>query len=77
MIPLTLFVVIELLLTGMVMASLELRKVILHVPFMFLLSFYGMYKGFLPNNLNRFTNAIAYVLVIGILFLWNVIKVKD
>ena len=77
MFPLTIFVVMELLLTGMVMASLELRKVILHVPFMFLLAFYGMYKGMIPVNMNRFTNAIAYVLVIGIMFLWNVIKVKD
>jgi len=31
----------------------------------------------IPVNMNRFTNAIAYVLVIGIMFLWNVIKVKD
>ena len=77
MFPLTLFVIIELLLTGMVMASLELRKVILHIPFMFVLAYYGMYKGMTPANLNRFTNSIAYVLVIGIMFLWNVIKVKD
>ena len=77
MLPLAVFVVIELLLTGMVMASLELRKVILHVPFMYLLAFYGMYKGMIPVNMNRFTSTIAYVLVIGIMFLWNVIKVKD
>ena len=77
MFPLALFVIIELLLTGMVMASLELRKVILHIPFMFLLAFYGMYKGFLPTNMTRFTNSIAFVLVIGIMFLWNVIKIKD
>jgi hypothetical protein len=36
-----------------------------------------MYKGMIPVNMNRFTNAIVYVLVIGIMFLWNVIKVKD
>jgi hypothetical protein len=77
MYPLTLFVVIELLLTGMVMASLELRKVILHVPFMFILAFYGLYKGMIPANMNRIMTSIAYVLVIGIMFLWNVIKVKD
>ena len=77
MFPMTIFVIIELLLTGMVMASLELRKVILHIPFMILLAFYGMYKGMIPANMNRFTNTIAYLLVIGIMFLWNVIKVKD
>ena len=77
MFPMTFFVLIELLLTGMVMASLELRKVILHIPFMFILAFYGMYKGFVPCNMNRFVNTIAYALVIGIMFLWNVIKVKD
>ena len=75
--PLVFFVIIELFLTGMVMASLELRKVILHIPFMFLLAFYGMYKGFQPNNMNRFASSIAYVTVIGIMFLWNVIKVKN
>lgn len=77
MFPLAIFVFIELLLTGMVMASLELRKVILHIPFMFLLAFYGMYKGMVPANLKRFNSVIAYALVIGIMFLWNVIKVKD
>lgn len=77
MFPLAIFVIIELILTGMVMASLELRKVILHIPFMFLLAFYGMYKGFQPSNMNRITSSIAYVLAIGIMFLWNVIKVKD
>lgn len=77
MLPMTVFTLIELLLTGMVMASLELRKVILHIPFMFIIAFYGMYKGFIPSNMNRFINTIAYALVIGIMFLWNVIKVKD
>ena len=59
------------------MASLELRKVILHIPFMFIIAFYGMHKGFQPNNMNRLVNIVAYVLAIGIMFLWNVIKVKD
>lgn len=77
MLPLAIFVFIELLLTGMVMASLELRKVILHIPFMFIIAFYGMHKGFQPNNMNRLVNIVAYVLAIGIMFLWNVIKVKD
>lgn len=77
MFPLTIFVLIELLLTGMVMASLELRKVILHVPFMFILTFYGIYKGMNPANMTRIVNTMAYLLAIGIMFLWNVIKVKN
>lgn len=75
--PMTIFVLIELLITGLIMASLELRKVVLHIPFMFLLSFYGMYKGFIPCHLNRVTHTVCYILAIGIMFLWNVIKVKN
>jgi hypothetical protein len=76
LIPLVLFVIIELLLTGAILASLELRKVIVHIPFMYVLSFYGMYKGFVPNQITRFTMLPTYLFAVGVLLLWNVMKIK-
>lgn len=76
-VPITLFVLLELFLTGAVCASLELRKVVLHVPFMYIIAFYGMYKGFVPDSLTRLSSLTCYVFAIGVLFLWNVIKADN
>ena len=77
MIPIMMFVLVEMLSTGMTMASLELRKVLLHVPFMFTLIFYGLYKGFIPYKLTRLSTFACYIFAIGVMVLWNVIKVKN
>ena len=77
MIPISLFVLTEMLLTGVTMASLELRKVLVHIPFALMLSFYGLYKGFIPIKLTRASTLSCYLLAIGIMVLWNVIKVKN
>ena len=75
MIPLVLFVLFELLVTGLVCASLELRKVLLHIPFMYLLSFYGLYlRNKEYDSLQIFTFAKC-TFIVGIFFLWNVIRV--
>ena len=76
-IPIILFVLLELFLTGAVCASLELRKVILHIPFMYIIAFYGMYKGFTPDSLTRLSSFTCYIFAIGVLFLWNVIKADN
>ena len=76
LIPIILFIVIEMTLTGFIFASLELRKVIVHVPFMFILSFYGMYKGFVLNPMNRFSTFPIYLFAVGVMLLWNVMKIK-
>ena len=77
MIPFLLFILIEMLLTGAVCASLELRKVMLHVPFMYIVSFYGLYNVF-----TRFRNSnpavlISFLYTLGVTFLWNVIKADN
>lgn len=76
MAPLLVFVLMELLITGAILASLELRKVIIHVPFMYLVSFYGMYHGFIPAQPSRFKMLPCYLLAIGAMLMWNVLKVK-
>ena len=75
--PLILFIVLEMLLTAAVCASLELRKVLLHVPFMYILTFYGIYKGFSPHQTNRITTLICYSFAIGVILLWNVFKADN
>lgn len=77
LIPIVLFVLLELVLTGAVCASLELRKVLLHVPFMYIIAFYGLYKGFVPDSLTRISSFACYAFAIGVLFLWNVIKADN
>ena len=76
MAPISMFVLIEMLMTGVTMASLELRKVLVHIPFALLLSFYGLSNGFIPTKLTRASTMACYLLTIGIMVLWNVIKVK-
>ena len=75
-IPIIMFVVVEMLLTGSIFAALELRKVIVHVPFTFVVSFYGIYNGFVPNQLTRLSTLPVYLFSIGAMFLWNVLKIK-
>ena len=79
MIPLVVFVVIEVGASAYVMASLELRKVMLHVPFTYILSFYGLYQ-LERRDVSTFTKQLlevtGNVMTVGILLLWNVIRVK-
>ena len=79
MIPLVVFVVIEIAASAYVMASLELRKVMLHIPFTYILAFYGLYQleknktSIATKHLLEYT---GHVMAVGILLLWNVIRVK-
>lgn len=79
MLPVLAFVMIELLASAYVLASFELRKVLLQVPFMFLISFYGLYQMGKSEKLKPFMPLLGfagYALTIGMLVLWNVIRVK-
>ena len=62
--------------TGMVAASLELRKVMPHIPFTYIVSVYGLSKWQESKVLQRIPNALIICVAIGILVLWNVIKTK-
>lgn len=77
MLPFLLFVVIEMLLTGAVCASLELRKVMLHVPFMYIISFYGLYHIYTRFRLANPAILICFLYTLGVTFLWNVIKADN
>lgn len=79
MIPLLAFTLLEILAAGYILASFELRKVLLHVPFMYVLSFYGLYQ--MENNnvskaLKHYLTFTYFVVAIGVLVLWNLIRVK-
>lgn len=77
MLPFLLFILIEMLLTGAVCASLELRKVLLHVPFMYIVSFYGFYHVFTRSRTANLTIFICFLYTLGVVFLWNVVKVDN
>lgn len=74
MIPLILFILLEMVSAAYICASLELRKVLLHMPFMYILSFYGLYRWFRPVHMTHIITFINYVIVIGILLFWNVLR---
>lgn len=74
LLPIIMFVLVELLITGLVCASLELRKVILHIPFMYMISFYGLYHSIPSNRHFSLSTLSQYCFVVGIFFLWNVIR---
>ncbi len=72
--PIVVFILAEMLASGMVVASLELRKVLPHIPFTYVISFYGLSKWQEADLSRRIPNALIYTLAIGILLLWNVVK---
>ena len=76
-IPLVVFICFEMLATGYVCASLELRKVILHVPFMYIFSFYGIYLWNKPTRVIRLSALLNFAYAVMVLVLWNVIRVKN
>lgn len=79
MIPMIVFAMAEILAAAYVLASFELRKVVLHVPFMYILSFYGLYQ--IENNkvsktFKQYLTFSYFAFAIGVLVLWNLIRVK-
>ena len=76
LLPVSIFILVEMLATGMVNASLELRKVMPHIPFTYIVSFYGLSQWRESKILQRIPDALMYCVAIGILLLWNVIKAK-
>jgi len=76
LLPITMFILVEMLATGMIAASLELRKVMPHIPLTYIVSFYGLSKWQESKVLQRIPNTLVFGVAIGILLLWNVIKAK-
>jgi hypothetical protein len=72
--PILIFTVVEMLMTGLVCASLELRKVILHVPFMYIISFFGLFNMFTRLRSVKPAIMISFLYAVSVTFLWNVIK---
>lgn len=76
LLPITIFILVEMLVTGIVAASLELRKVMPHIPFTYIITFYGLSQWRESKILQRIPYSIICSVAIGIMFLWNVIKAK-
>lgn len=72
-IPLAVYVVISILATGYVLASLELRKVMTHIPFTYILAFYGLYH-WEKRERKLITEPVFHLYTIGVLFLWTIIR---
>ena len=76
LLPITIFILVEMLATGIIAASLELRKVMPHIPFTYIISFYGLSKWQDSQVFQRIPKFLVYGIAIGILVLWNIVKTK-
>lgn len=76
LLPITIFILVEMLVTGIVAASLELRKVMPHIPLTYIVSFYGLSQWQKSKILQRIPYSLICSVAIGIMFLWSVIKAK-
>ena len=74
MVPLTVFVLFEMLVSGYVMASMELRKVMPHMPFIYTLSYYGLSQVYANRQSQCLLERSIYLLSVGIMMLWVVIR---
>ena len=72
--PLVIFILVEIIACSLVVASLELRKVMPHIPFMYIVSFYGLSQWQEVGMSRRIPGVLIYSLAIGIILLWNVVK---
>lgn len=72
--PLVFFILVEMFACGMIVASLELRKVMPHIPLIYIISFYGLSKWQETWMNRRLPEVLIFCLAIGILFLWNIVK---
>lgn len=77
--PMMLFVLAEMAASAMVLASFELRKVVLHMPFVYVIAFYGLSrlkKSDFSASFKKLIELSCYVFAIGVLFLWTIIREK-
>ena len=73
LVTMSLFVLMEMFILGLILESFELRFSLPHIPFIYILSFYGLYclNRTKSISLNRFFKLSAVVIIVGMLVLWN------
>ena len=79
LIPLLGFTLAEMAASGYIMASFELRKVMLHMPFTYIAAFYGLHEleaSHASVGIRKFLELCGHAFTIGILLLWTVVRVK-
>lgn len=77
--PMVMFVVAEMAASAMVLASFELRKVVLHMPFVYVIAFYGLSrlkKSSFSASFKKTIELASYAFAAGVLFLWTIIREK-
>ena len=75
--PMIVYIVLEMCATAFMYASLELRKVLLHVPFMYIVTFYGLYEWSnckQTDRIHRLSESTWIVFGLLILVAWSVIR---
>jgi hypothetical protein len=72
MIPLAMFTLLEMASTGYIYASLELRKVLLHIPLTYIIAFYGLFQLFQSVKIPFAVEMSSFLIIVGMLMLWNV-----
>lgn len=75
-IPIISFILLEMLATAVICASMELRKVLPHIPFMYISSFYAIYKYDQSEHREIPLQKVSFLVIFLMLFVWNIIKVK-
>ena len=73
-VPVLVFVLFEMIVSGYVMASMELRKVMPHMPFIYTFSFYGLSQVYADGKRREWLERSIYTLSVGIMMLWVVIR---
>ncbi len=76
LLPLCCFIILEMVLTGYILGSLELRKVLLHIPFVYIIAYWGLYNLNYYHRFRYISTITNFIFVIGVFLLWNIIKVK-
>ena len=69
--PIVAFILIEMVSTAIIMASMELRKLLLHMPFMYIISAYGLYHWHIQKRLSMLPESAIYIFAVLILSIWT------
>ena len=75
-IPIISFILLEMLATAVIYASMELRKVLAHIPFMYIASFYAIYLYDQSGRREIPLQKVSFLVIVLMLFVWNIIKVN-
>lgn len=73
LVTMSLFILMEMFILGLILESFELRFSLPHIPFIYVISFYGLYclNQTKSIRINGFLKSASALIIIGMLLLWN------